>query len=343
MNYDLAYAFLSKLSSKKIGNAFKLYGSYFLSKWTKKNFHKGMPMSLAIEPTTSCNLRCPQCPSGLRSFTRETGMLEKNVYEKAIDELHPYLTHLTFYFQGEPYLNPNFLAMVHYAHEKKIFTHTSTNAHFLDEKKSRETVQSGLNQIIISIDGMTEENYRKYRIGGSLEKVIEGTKNLSQAKNELKSKTPHVVWQFIAFEHNLHEIPLAKKMAKKYGVNELKIKSAQIYDFENGNDLIPKKSKWSRYQKIGEHYVIKNKMLNHCWRMWQSAVITWDGNMVPCCFDKDAKYTMGNTLQTEIKNIWENPQYQSFRNLILKSRKNIDICKNCTEGTKIWRNNLAAE
>tara|TARA_A100001015_G_scaffold278406_1_gene338567 strand:+ start:2615 stop:3517 length:903 start_codon:yes stop_codon:yes gene_type:complete len=300
-------------------------------------------MSLSIEPTTSCNLRCPQCPSGLRSFSRDTGMLQKEVYEKVIDELHPYLSFLTFYFQGEPYLNPLFFNMVEYASKKNIFTHTSTNAHYLNEKNSLLTVQSGLDQIIISIDGFSEETYTKYRIGGSLEKVLQGTKNLVKAKKKLRSDSPNIIWQFIAFDHNLHEIPFAKKVAKEYDVNQLKIKTAQIYNFEEGNELIPKNNKWARYRKVGGKYEIKNKLLNHCWRMWQSAVITWDGIMVPCCFDKDAKYQMGNVLENKVKEIWQNGQYQSFRKLILKSRKNIDICKNCTEGTKIWMNGLTQQ
>ena len=123
----------------------------------------------------------------------------------------------------------------------------------------------------------------------------------------------------------------------------MKIKTAQIYNFEEGNELIPKNNKWARYRKVGGKYEIKNKLLNHCWRMWQSAVITWDGIMVPCCFDKDAKYQMGNVLENKVKEIWQNGQYQSFRKLILKSRKNIDICKNCTEGTKIWMNGLTQQ
>ena len=300
-------------------------------------------MSLSIEPTTSCNLRCPQCPSGLRSFSRDTGMLQKEVYEKVINELHPYLSFLTFYFQGEPYLNPLFFNMVEYASKKNIFTHTSTNAHYLNKKNSLLTVQSGLDQIIISIDGFSEETYTKYRIGGSLEKVLQGTKNLVEAKKKLRSDSPNIIWQFIAFDHNLHEIPFAKKVAKEYDVNQLKIKTAQIYNFEEGNELIPKNNKWARYRKVGGKYEIKNKLLNHRWRMWQSAVITWDGIMVPCCFDKDAKYQMGNVLENKVKEIWQNGQYQSFRKLILKSRKNIDICKNCTEGTKIWMNGLTQQ
>ena len=101
-----------------------------------------MPISIAIEPTTSCNLRCPECPSGKREFTRPTGMLEGNFFQRIIDELYKDIFYLTFYFQGEPYLNPKFLDMVSYASEKKIYTSTSTNAHFLDEANAKKTVEN---------------------------------------------------------------------------------------------------------------------------------------------------------------------------------------------------------
>ena len=100
--------YISKLNANRIWNMLEILGSYYFSKLTKKNYHRGMPVSVSIEPTTSCNLRCPQCPSGLREFSRPTGMLNMEIYSKAIDQLGDKLTYLTLYFQGEPYLNKSF-------------------------------------------------------------------------------------------------------------------------------------------------------------------------------------------------------------------------------------------
>src|SRR5688500_1336952 len=100
---------LSKLTVKRAWNAGKVLGSFYLSKWTKRPIQWGFPLSVSFEPTTSCNLRCPECPSGLRAFTRPTGMLENNFFNQTIDQLSPELLYLVFYFQGEPYLNPDFL------------------------------------------------------------------------------------------------------------------------------------------------------------------------------------------------------------------------------------------
>ena len=329
--------FISKLTWKRTSNIAKVYASYFVSKWRKKGQHWGMPFSMAIEPTTSCNLRCPECPSGLRSFSRPTGMLEEKRFKKIIDEVHERLLYLTFYFQGEPYLNPNFFKLIKYASKKNIYTATSTNAHYLNEENAIKTIESGLDRLIISIDGTTQNIYEQYRIGGSLQKVLDGTKNIVAAKKKYKSKTPHIIFQFLVVKPNEHQISDVKKLAKEYGVDEIKFKTAQVYEYENGNSLIPDNEKYSRYKKQQNGtYRLKNNLDNNCWKMWHSCVVTWDGKVVPCCFDKDASHPMGDLESMPFEQIWKGQQYKSFREKILLSRDQIDICKNCTEGTKVW-------
>lgn len=328
---------LKKLSFYKVLNFIKLYYGFYYSRLINETKQLGLPVSVSIEPTTSCNLRCPQCPSGLREFTRPTGMLQTKLFEKIILQLKSHLHSLTFYFQGEPYLNPDFLKMVSFANEHKIYTITSTNAHYLNKEAAINTIKSKLDKLIISVDGITQDVYEQYRIGGKIDKVIEGTKEILLQKKLLKSKTPHVVWQFVVFKPNQHQIEAVKKLGKELGVDEVKIKTAQIYDFENGSNLIPEIDKYSRYKKNKDgNFEIKNKLLNQCWRMWQGCVITWDGKIVPCCFDKDAKYKLGNLDNQSFKDIWFSEPYNHFRKSILKSRNQIDICTNCTEGTKVW-------
>jgi radical SAM protein with 4Fe4S-binding SPASM domain len=264
-------------------------------------------------------------------------MLSKPFFETTIKQLKKSLHSLTFYFQGEPYLNPSFLEMVKIASEQNIFTITSTNAHYLDEKNAIDTVKSKLDKLIISVDGITQDVYQQYRIGGNVNKVIDGTKEIIRQKRLMKSKTPHIVWQFVVFKPNEHQVETVKKLGKELGVDEVKIKTAQVYDFENGSELIPLTEKYSRYKKNADgSYQIKNNLLNQCWRMWQGCVITWDGKIVPCCFDKDAKYRLGNLETQSFESVWFSDEYDSFRGSILKGRNQVDICNNCTEGTKVW-------
>lgn len=337
-NLEDSLNILSKLTWRRTWNALKVWTSFYLTKWLKRPIQWGMPIAISFEPTTHCNLRCPECPSGLRSFTRPTGMLETAFFEKTINEVHRETMYLTFYFQGEPYLHPNFLSMVQYAHSKKIYTATSTNAHYLSDEKAKATVESGLDRLIISIDGTSQEVYEQYRIGGQLQKVLEGARNMVKWKTKLKSKKPFLIFQFLVVKPCEHQTEDIKLLAKQIGVNDLWLKTAQINDYQNDpHQLIPEQNKYSRYLKNKDGSVTpKNKLQNHCWKLWHANVITWDGKIVPCCFDKDAKHQLGNLKEESFKAIWRSKHYTEFRNKLVSGRKNTDICTNCSEGLKVW-------
>lgn len=327
---------MSKLSLTRVKNVYQLFQSFQKSQKLGQALIQGMPSSIAVEPTTSCNLRCPECPSGLRSFTRATGMLTPELYEKILEEIAPTLTYSTLYFQGEPYLNPHFYDLIKLSTKYNLYSATSTNAHFLDEENARKTIESGLSRLIISIDGTSQDTYEQYRVGGKLDKVIEGTKNAVKAKKELGGKT-HIIFQFLVVKPNQHQLEEVKQLAKELGVDEVKFKTAQIYDFKNGSDLIPTIDKYSRYRETADGtFEIKNELENKCWKMWQSCVITWDGRVVPCCFDKDAKYNMGSLKEQSFKDIWFGEKYNRFRQQLLDDRQSIDICQNCTEGLTVF-------
>lgn len=263
------------LSLGKLSNLALLFFSFHLSQILRKPIHWGKPTTLSIEPTTSCNLRCPECPSGLRSFTRPTGMLSKQVFEKAITESRNNLTYLHLYFQGEPFLHPEFLELVRLADKNRIFTATSTNAHYIHEENVDKIIHSGLKQLIVSMDGMTQEVYQDYRIGGKLEKVQKGLALLLNRRKESGNTFPRIVLQYLVTGKNEHQIPELKSWARTIGVDELQLKTTQIYDFERGSELIPKDLKYSRYVPTSDgKWKLKKPIENKCWRMWQGAVIT---------------------------------------------------------------------
>lgn len=328
---------LKHLNFRRVLNVIKVYTTYYASRLFSKNLHRGMPIAISIEPTTSCNLRCPECPSGLRSFTRPTGMLDVETFQKGLDDLYQDLVYLILYFQGEPYLHPQFHQLVSMAKAKKIYVATSTNAHYLNDDHAKATVTSGLDRLIISLDGTDQETYEQYRVGGALDKVVSGAKNIIRWRKQLQSKTPLVVFQFLVTAKNEHQIPVVKSLAKEIGVDDVWFKTAQVYEYENGHELIPTDSRYSRYrQRADGKWEVKNDFENRCWKMWHSSVITWDGKVVPCCFDKDASHEMGNVKYAAFSSIWHGESYNQFRTKLLKSRSEIDICKNCTEGTEVW-------
>ena len=173
-------------------------------------------------------------------------MLSFDLYSKIVGEIGNRLMYMILYFQGEPYLNPAFFEIVRDARKRRIYTATSTNAHFLTDENARKTVESGLDRIIVSLDGIGQETYSSYRVGGRYQRVIDGIETLVKWKREMRSSTPHIILQFIVFRTNEHQIGDVRKLAGELGVDELQIKTAQVYDYRNGHSLIPTLDKYSR-------------------------------------------------------------------------------------------------
>ena len=119
-------------------------------------------------------------------------------------------------------------------------------------------------------------------------------------------------------------------------VDEWILKTAQIYSGVNSVERLPINPKWRRYQIDQGKVLIDSDLEDSCWRMWHSAVITWDGQVVPCCFDKDAKHVLGDLKENRFSEIWHSLRYNELRNGILSDRRSIDICANCSEGCKVW-------
>lgn len=323
---------LSVLTWWRILNLLQVETGFLLSRMFRKVIVLGNPWSASIEPTTSCNLRCTECPTGMRSLTRPGGNMSISDFRLIIDKLSPDLFYLTLYFQGEPLLNPHFSEMVTFARSRRIFVSTSTNGHYLNQHNVDEILKSGLNHLVISMDGLDQETYEKYRVNGNLQLVTEGIKRLVDTKKAVRSSTPYVELQFIVFRHNEHQVDQMKEFAKQTGVDKLSFKTAQIYNFDEIGKTIPTLKGKSRYRLLADNsWVPARKIRNRCHRIWSSIVVTWDGKVVPCCYDKNAEFQTGKILEKPIREIWRNQQISAFRSKILSRRSDIAICRNCGE------------
>jgi len=288
-------------------------------------------MTLSIEPTTSCNLQCVECVTGKNLLLRSKGEMKLQLFKKIIDELNHDLIYLSLYFQGEPLMCKDLFNMVRYAKKKKILVETSTNGNLIDNEIANGIVSSGVDSIIISVDGATEEIYQLYRDGGSLQKVTDGINYINHWKKELKSSTPFITIQFLVTAQNEHQLKEIKSLSKKWKAEQLVFKSLQIIKPENASTLLPSNAKHSRYKiNADKKITLKKQKGNHCFRMWKGSVITWDGNVIPCCYDKNAEHFFGNINKTYFRNIWKSAEYNGFRKSILKNKKSISICNsNC--------------
>ena len=289
-------------------------------------------MAASIEPTTSCNLRCPECPSGSGTLQRSKGSMEIKFFSSLVDQISPHLIYLTLYFQGEPYLNPAIYSMIAYARARKIYVATSTNGHYLDDAAAEATVRSGLNRLIVSLDGTDQETYSAYRKGGDYYKVTEGIRRVAEWKNKLGVSHPYLIIQFLVLSSNEHQKDTIKKLGCELGADEVKLKKAQFNEYKSGNLLMPLDKKHSRYKAtVDRGFVPSTGLANRCFRMWSSTVITWDGIVVPCCFDKNADHHMGNLADVDFKTIWKSSEQNRFRSQVRNSRSSVEICCNCTQ------------
>lgn len=336
MNSLLSYL-LPLWSRRKFTNATAVLTSYFLSRATGRYFVWGKPYTFIIEPSALCNLRCPQCPVGLQTLHRPQDNLTLSDFQQIVDDIAEHTWVLLLYFQGESFINPQILDMIDYAYHKKIFTVISTNCTRLANPQfARQLAASKLGRIILSVDGATEETYKVYRQAGHFQRVIRGIRQFMDARNELGKKFPRADLQFIVMRHNEHEIDDIKQLGKELGVDRVILKSPQIYDFENAEAILPDNPRYRRYRKVNGQYQLKGSYSGFCKKIWYGSVITWDRQVLPCCFDKDAKFSLGNLSNTPFDTVWSNQDYHRFRKMVVTNRDKIEMCRNCTEGLKIF-------
>jgi len=328
---------LRSLSIQKILNIALVQISYILSILLRKPLVWGKPFFIGLEPTAVCNLACPQCPTGTGHVKRTDDFLDLDTYKDIVDETAGTTTILSLYNQGEPLLHNSFVDMVKYASDRKVYTVTSTNGQLLSEEVCGKLVEAGLDRIIISLDGTDRESYQKYRIGGDFEKVKAGIRLLSEARGT--TRKPFIIIQFLVFKHNEEKVSEIRKFGKELGADRVMIKSAQIEYPESIHEWMPVHRKHRRYRKDSSgKWMLKGKLRNRCRRLWYTTVVTTDGLIVPCCFDKLAQYPLGTLGEGSIGEIWKNRDYNDFRERVLRDREGIGICTNCTEGLgRIYR------
>lgn len=286
----------------------------------------GMPWSYSIEPTNLCNLNCRECASGLGLLNRKKGVMSYEDFMTVADQIAPFALNCFLYFQGEPFLNKDFLKMAEYADKKKIFIATSTNGHFINKETAEKTVLSGLDKIIISLDGNTQENYSAYRKGGDLEKVIMAVKELSEAKKRLKKLTPVIEVQTIVNKINENELKNIKSLAFSLGADKFYFKTMQIEKPEDFQVFKTSIDKFSRYDKENR----LKKKVGFCNRILNSAVITIDSFVVVCCYDKDADFKLGNLKDKNLKEILLSEEtLKSLTFIEFNEKHRPKMCANC--------------
>ncbi|MDT8325550.1 MAG: radical SAM/SPASM domain-containing protein [Bacteroidota bacterium] len=324
------------VTARRLWNFLKISLSYQLSARTGRSIVWGKPWTLTIEPTNRCNLSCPECPSGNGTMTRAQGLMPYEEFTRLVDEIHPEVFYLQLFFQGEPFIHNRLLDMVRYARAKHMYTAISTNAHYLRPAVAADIVAAGLDRLIVSVDGLTQDVYEQYRVGGNLAKVHEALHNFTAARNAAQRPRTELTLQLLVTRQNEAQLPELRALAKKHGA-DIALKTMQVYSIEGAEKFLPTDPRYSRYENVDGRLRTRNALHNRCVRLWERSVVTWDGVVVPCCFDKDAEYPLGQLDGRSFADIWRSDTYHDFRRRILRNRRDVPMCRNCTEGLKPYR------
>jgi len=296
----------------------------------------GRPISIMMEPISRCNLQCPLCPIGARELKRELGSITVENFREILDNVGPQVRVIALWNQGEPTINDKLPEMIALAHARGIYTMTSTNGNLLLRRNLIDRlIEAGLDEIIFSIDGLTQETYQIYRIGGHLDVVIEAMQIMRRRRDELRRKTPRIVMQWLPMKHNEHEIPKLRETAAQWGADTIEIKTTQIYTDEQAANFLPELELLRRYERKGQRWETK-RTYQSCKRPWFSTMIDWNGTVTPCCFDKDEDFPMGNAVTQDFGEIWHSAAYNKMRRMLIREGRVTDMCRNCTEGLRSY-------
>ena len=312
------------LTRLRLSNACRCYGNYALSLFGLVRITH-MPTFVSVEPANLCQLRCPECPVG-QAKNRKGGIMPREVWQRILAEVAPYAHTIQFYFQGEPLLNKDLPQMIAEAHEAGLYTIVSTNAQALTAEMAEALIRTGLSRIIVSMDGLTEESYNAYRIGGSLEKIKEALQFLREAKERLNGSTT-LELQCLRLKTNEHEWNTFCREYKALGADRLVFKTAQLYDYSDGHPLMPTDERYSRYVKGEDGLYHRKKLSRGCLRAWSGVVITTTGEVLPCCYDKAHEHAYGNIMNTSLRELFCNEVSVAFRRAALQEQPT--ICKEC--------------
>jgi radical SAM protein with 4Fe4S-binding SPASM domain len=322
-------------SWKRLWNLAAVLASLGISRLIGRPVVWGHPFMLMVEPTNYCNLKCPLCPSGNGQLSRNRGHMRLEDFKSLVDQVHDRVFMIMMWNQGEPFLNRSFNEMVRYAHDRRIFTFVSTNGHFIrTESQAGAIVDSGLDEIIFSVDGVDQATYEKYRVGGRLERVLTGIRLLVQAKEQRRAISPLVNLQFIVMKHNQDGLEAAARVARELKVDKFLVKTAQVYTAAEAEEYLPSRDEFSRYEGRGDGRLeVKGQPARGCNYLWNTSMVNWDGTVSPCCFDKNAEFEMGRAFTgASFRSIWRGRAYADFRRRLLADRMNVAICANCSEG-----------
>lgn len=275
------------------------------------------PKQLVLEVASVCNLRCPQCWIGLRWIDRHgaPSLLPMDLFHRVCDEAQGYVRHVYLHLWGEPLIHPKIGEMIRRVKEFATID-LATHGLLVTEENAKDIALC--DTISVSIDGTTQETYERYRVGGQLQRAMDGLTMLAE------TAPGKVGWTFVAFKHNEHEIQAAKELAYILGV-KFGDKPPLFWDRSRMDEDMPTDEKHRRYRLVNGEWQLKADRLK-CREFWETIYILPSGDVITCCYDGNAEWVMGNVNKTSLIDVWNGPEYQKARSTHLSGKLN-SICE----------------
>jgi radical SAM protein with 4Fe4S-binding SPASM domain len=295
----------------------------------------GGPVSLMVEPSAACNLRCPFCPTGIRVTKREGYTLSPDDFERALGWFRYTLRTVTFWNYGEPFLNRDLAKMVAAVSRYGIDTQITTNGHFLEGPMLDDIFEAGLTLLIVSIDTPNGALYDRYRVGGDFDTVVRNVRHAVARKRALAAKTT-IAAQYIIMS-GTEDLPAMIAHGRELGADQVIVKTLGI-----GSSIpVPTDEEWSLMPESEEfrRYVSRDDLRAkiqwddvRCTYIWRRMVLTSDGKCVPCCRDQLAKFDLGSIRNGRtLASIWNSAAYRQYRREIRETQKKEIMCQRCPE------------
>ena len=285
------------------------------------------PKRLTIETVYGCNARCIMCPIDFPA-KRKKQIMSTEMYKYIVDSMAKYTDEIDMFDLfglGEPFLDPQLLDRIRYAKDKGFRNiGISTNAHLLDSDKQLPLLESGIDTIIFSIDGVKKETHEAIRKRVDFDRVVSNCINIIRLRDEYDFKVKFVV-RFIRQPTNHDQWD----DFKHFWLSEISPDKGDfitLYDMHSWGGKVATKSE-----------ILKGKIVNAeiekmaCHHL-DNLIILADGSIPLCSEDwLDSPFRLGNVNDHSPMELFNGDRFNRIREVHAAGNKNkMSICRECT-------------
>jgi MoaA/NifB/PqqE/SkfB family radical SAM enzyme len=289
------------------------------------------PLHMQFELTNYCNLRCPVCPTGIRSVRRAPQAMDPGLFERLMAEVGPYLLTASLWAWGEPLLHPQLDEVLRAARGYPVAMLVSTNGQNLDDDGVMDVlIDHPPTHLIVAIDGLTDETNSRFRRGAKLAPALSGVRQMADRKQARGLDLPVLHMRYIVMKHNQHELPHLEAFARDHRFDLLTVRTLSIIDApeQTHRELVPDAEGWAAYTYDDGERVRRHDF--YCLEPFWFPTVFADGTVVACEQDYNAQHAFGVVSEeTSFADLWFSPRAAGIRKAIRDYPEGFSFCRNC--------------